>query len=153
MATLVPRNPRLMTGELRHVQVPSAVTTWKAGQWLYAASGLATACASDATAVQYVALSDQNTNPSSGALEEVGLITADQTWEIFELDGTLAAANVGESYGIDVTANILTVDEAETTAKSVKIVRLASDYEPERNVAADVKARCEVRVLTSVIDG
>ena len=153
MATLVPKNPRLKTGELRHVQVPSAAVTWTAGQWLFAASGLATACASDATAVQYVALEDQAVAPSSGDMVEVGLIEAGQTYELFELNGTLAAANVGENYGLDVTSNIVTLDVAETSAAAVKIVRLAADYEPERNDSADVSARCEVRVLASVIDG
>jgi hypothetical protein len=126
--------------------------TWKKDQWGYSNSGVFTLCATDATVVQYVALEDQDTATSTSTVN-VGRITADHVFEMYELDGAVDSANVGESYGIDVTSNIITLDEAEVTNKVVKCIDVASNYEPSRNTVTDVKGRCRVRVLTAAIDG
>lgn len=154
MAALTSKNPVIRTGarEMRRIQVPSAAVTWEAGQFLKSVSGHATACATNDVTAKYYALSDQASAPSAGDLIDVGVLEASQTFEINELDGTLSDANVGQEYELDVTSNVCTLDVAATTNKFFRIVRLASDYEPEKNTSADTKARCEVSILQSVID-
>ncbi len=153
--TLTPKNPRLVSGGPM-ARLPNKIRaadgqTWKAGEWGYSASGVFTLCATDATAAQYVALENQLTATSSSDVV-VGKITNSMVWEVYELDGVVDSANAGESYGIDVSNNILTLDEAEVTAKIFRVVDFANDYEPSRNAADDIKGRCWVQVLQTAIE-
>jgi hypothetical protein len=132
-------------------------TSWKAGQFLFSnTTGELDACASDADAgtggIKYYALTDQDDPGADGTYAEVGVIHPDHVFEINELDGVVDAANVGQIYGIDVTSNVVTLDEGDTTNVALKVIAVASDYNPVQNAAADVKGRCRVQVLVSVIE-
>ena len=153
MATIAKQNPKFAKGEaIDIIRVPSAAATWKAGQFLKVAAGLATPCVSDDQIIKYIALSDQDSAPTAGTLVKVGVLKAGTILEINELDGTLSTANVNENYAIDVTSNIVTVDVGDTTNTAVKIVQLASDYNSEKYDSSDVQARCRIQILQSVLD-
>ncbi len=153
MATIAKQNPKFAKGEaIDIVRRGSAAVTWKAGQLLKTASGNVTPCVTGDTEIKYIALSDQDVAPSAGTLVKVGVLKAGTELEINELDGTLAAANVGENYGINVASNIVTLDVADTTNLAVKITQLAADYNSEKYDSTDVQARCRVRILSSVLD-
>ena len=155
MATLVPKNPKLVSSATALVKrrIPCAGSvTWKAGEFGVAASGLVTPIASNAVNIQYMFLEDQDSSSVAEAMVYVLVLDVGQIYEGFELDGTLANANIGEDYGVDVTSNIFTVDVGDTSNKAIKIVNIASTYEPSRNVTADVKARCQFRFLSTVVN-
>ena len=156
MATLTPSNPILVQGgPLKRIrQAPATVSqTWKAGELCVYTTGLATLVASDGQVVHGQFLNDQTASTTASQLVWVGDIDADMIFEMYELDGTLAAANLQIPYALDVTSNVATVDVGDTGNDAVKIVEIAANYEPSRNVAADVKARCRVRFLAAVVDG
>lgn len=159
MATLTAVNPRLVKGpvmESTSLLIANG-QSWSAGQFLYVdTSGLLNACASDADSgtggIKYYALTDQADPGNSTTYAEVGVIHADHVFEINELDGTLAAANLGQFYGIDVTSNVVTVDVGDTTNDALEIVELAADYNPVQNSTADIKARCRVKVIPAALN-
>ena len=70
----------------------------------------------------------------------------------FEYDGVLASTDIGVPYACEVTDNIFTVDTDDIGNDLVKIVDLASNYEPSRNKITDIKARCTFKFLTASID-
>jgi len=154
MATLTAVNPTVSKGD--HMETVKKLIlngqSWSAGQLLFAdANGLLKACASNADAgtggIKYYALTAQTDPGDSTTYAEVAVITPSTIFEGHELDGVVADANVGESYAIDVTANVCTVDVGDTTNVAVVITEIASDYERIKNAAADVKGRCRFRVL------
>ena len=153
--TLTQKNPRLVKSndpmEKQYVLAADA-KTWKAGQPGLYASGVASPVASNGAVVHFVFMADQTTSTSS-TYAWVGLVTADMVFEGFELDNALAASMINVPYAVDVTSNILTVDTGDTDNDCVKIIDLASNYEPSRNKSDDVKARCWFRYLTAAIDG
>jgi len=152
--TLTVKNPKQVSGPPMKKQWVLAADskTWKAGEIGLFTSGAALPVESDGTVAQLMFLRDQDTSTSSTEVW-VGLITADMVFEGFELDGVLASTNRGESYSCDVTSNHFTVDVGDTGHNIVKIIDLASTYEPERNKITDIKGRCTFRFLTSAIDG
>lgn len=156
MATLTAVNPRVVGGYLATTEVHAATsTTWKKGEWLRVdTSGVLQVVASDADAgtggIQYVALVDRASSDAAG-LVTVGVITADIIFEMNELDGAIAVADIGQLYGIDVTSNVVTLDDADTSNPAVKVVRVGS-HGKINNVDADTKAKVYASVLQSVID-
>ena len=155
MATLTPKNPRLVQSDnpMEKRQVAAAVSqTWKQGQVGYYSSGLATFCDDDATNVKFMFLEDQDTSTTASELVWVGIITSDMIFEGFELDGTVARSNIGVPYALDLTSNVITVDIGDTGNDAVTIVDLGWIYEPSRNTSADVKARLKFRYLTAALD-
>ena len=155
MATLIPKNPRIVKSGAQPVKVYLPATgsqTWEAGEFATESSGLVTLVASDAVDVKYYLPEAQST--ATAASEEVAVIrlSNDIIFEGNELDGTITSANVGKQYGIDVTSNLVTVDVGDTTNKAIEITDVASRYEPSRNDAADVKALCRFKFINSVIE-
>lgn len=155
-ATLVPKNPRWVGGPILQeapVKVLAADSqTWKAGQWGYFASGEATFCDDDATVIQFVFLEDQTTSTSTTSVR-IAYIKPGMLFEMFELNGTIGNANRGESYALDLTSNILTVDVDDTGHDAVQVIKLGVEYDPERNKSDDIKARMIVMPLTACIEG
>jgi hypothetical protein len=157
--TLIAVNPRLVAGpvmETRTMLVDNG-TSWKAGQFLFLnTTGELDTCASDADAgtggIKFYALTDQANPGADGTYAEVGVIHPDHVFEINELDGAVDQANIGQIYGIDVTSNVVTVDEGDTSNPALKVIAVASDYNPAQNLVDDVKGRCRVQVIASVID-
>jgi hypothetical protein len=159
MATLTPQNPMVYSGpvmEVREINVADN-QTWKAGQFLYTnTSGLLVACASDADAgtggIKYLALEDQTDPNNNTTKASVGVIVRDHVFIINELDGSVDDANIGIAYGIDVTSNVVTLDEGDTGNPALEVVGLMSDVNPVQDVATDTKNRALVKVLTTVLE-
>ena len=123
MATLIVTNPELFQSDLPMATIKKFILSgqsWKQGQWLFTdGDDLLKACASDADSgtggIKYVALTDQ-TDPGNSTTEAtVGIITADMIFVVNELDGTVAAADVGTLIAIDVTSNVVTADLGDTS--------------------------------------
>ena len=159
MATLTAVNPTLVKGPTPDLvdKVIASGQSWKKDQFLYEnTSGLLVACASDADAgtggIKYMAVSDQTDPGNSTTRTKVAVLTADHVFSFNELDGTLAVANIGQRYGIDVTSNVVTVDVGDTSNPAIEITELAVDYDPANNDPADVKARCRGRIITTVLE-
>ena len=150
--TLTQKNPRLIKSnhpmEKQYVLTEDS-KTWYKGQFGAYSSGVATPIATNATSIQVVFLSDQTTS-SSSTYCWVGLITSDMIFEGFELDSAVTAA-IMEQQGVDVSNNLVTVDGGNTNY-AVKVVDIASQYEPARNKSDDIKARLRFKVLTSAIE-
>ena len=160
MATKVAKNPRLVMATLpmsKRLMRAADTQTWKAGQWANnSASGLVVVCATDddeATGggIKYVLLEDQDTSTSSSDVW-VGDITSGMVFEINELDGAVTNSSIGDSFAINVTSNIVTFDVSDTTDEAVVLMRIAADYEPEKNASGDTLALCHVRVRQDVMD-
>jgi hypothetical protein len=159
MATLTPTNPELYQGPVmatREIYVADN-QTWKAGQFLYTnTSGLLVACASDADAgtggIKYLALKDQADPNNNTTLATVGVIVRDHVFIINELDGSVDTANIGIAYGIDVTSNVVTLDEGDTGNPALEVVGLMSSENPVQDSATDTKNRALVKVLTTVLE-
>lgn len=159
MATLTSVNPRVVAGPVMATEKILILNgqSWKAGQFLFVdTSGLLKTCASDSDSgtggIKYFALTDQTDPGNSTTYAEVGVIHPDHVFEINELDGAVDSANIGGIYGIDVTSNVVTVDEGDTSNPALKVIAVASDYNTLQNDVADVKGRCKVQVIASVID-
>jgi hypothetical protein len=159
MATLTAVNPRVVAGPVMATENILILSgqSWKAGQFLFVdTSGLLKTCASDADSgtggIKYFALADQTNPGNSTTYAKVGVIHPGHVFEINELDGAIDSLNIGGIYGIDVSSNVVTVDEADTSNPALKVISVASDYNPLQNAADDVKGRCRVQVIASVID-
>ena len=154
MATINQANPRAVKGHMETVDVLIANgASWNAGQFLHPVSGKLTASASDAVNFKYVAQSTQADPGNATTYAQVWLITSDIVFEGNELNATASDASwIGNIYGIDVTSNVVTVDVAETSAVSVKVVDIASNYEPIKNLSTDTNPRIRFTVLQSILD-
>jgi hypothetical protein len=131
--------------------------TWKAGQFLYTnTSGLLVACASDADAgtggIKYLALEDQADPNNNTTFATVGVITRDHVFIMNELDGSADSANIGIAYGLDVSANVCTLDEGDTSNPALEVVGIMADINPVQDVATDTKNRALVKILTTVLE-
>jgi len=160
MATLIVTNPELFQSDLPMATIKKFILSgqsWKQGQWLFTdGDDLLKACASDADSgtggIKYVALTDQ-TNPGNSTTETtVGIITADMIFEVNELDGTVAATDVGTHIGIDVTSNVVTADLGDTGNDALEIVDLMVNLNPAKYSLADVKAKILVKVLPEALE-
>lgn len=159
MATLTATNPEFYQGpvmEVREICVADN-QSWKAGQFLYTnTSGLLVACATDADAgtggIKYLALEDQADPNNNTTKAKVGVITRDHVFVMNELDGAVDAANVGLAYALDVTSNVCTFDESDTSNPAIEVVGLMSDVSPVTDTTSDVKGRALVKILTTVLE-
>jgi len=69
-----------------------------------------------------------------------------------ELDGTVAAADVGTHIAIDVTANVVTADLGDTGNDALEIMDIMVNLNPAKYVLADVKAKILVKVLPEALE-
>jgi hypothetical protein len=159
MATLIVTNPEVYQSNLPMETIKKFILngqSWKQGQLLFTnTSDLLKACASDADAgtggIKYFALSDQTDPGNSTTLAEVGVLTEDIVFGVNELDGTVAATDVGSSFGVNVTANVLTLDIGDVTNVALTLVDLMSNLSPAKYNIADVKAKVLVKVRADVL--
>lgn len=131
--------------------------TWNAGQFLYMdTNGYLVVCASDSDSgtggIKYYAVNTQTDPGNNTTTANVGIITADTIFEGFELDGTVAEANVGIPYAIDVSSNVVTVDIGDTGNDAVMITELGFNYAPLANKSDDIKARVRFKVLPEALE-
>lgn len=160
MATLIVTNPEVFQSDLPMATIKKFILngqSWKQGQWLFTdTDDLLKACASDADAgtggIKYVALTDQADPGNSTTETTVGVITADMIFVMNELDGTVAAADVGTHIAIDVTSNVVTADLGDTGNDALEIVDLMVNLNPAKYVLADVKAKILVKVLPAALE-
>ena len=154
MATKTKVNPRVVKGHMETANVLIANgASWNAGQFLHTVSGGLTASASDAVNYKYQALTTQTDPGNATTYAKVGVITNEVEFEINELDATSSsAAWIGGIYGIDVTSNVVTLDVGETSAVSLQVVDIASNYEEIKNAAADTYPVVRVKVIQSILD-
>lgn len=160
MATLIVTNPELYQSDLPMETIKKLILSgqsWKQGQWLFTdTNDLLKTCASDADSgtggIKYVALTDQ-TDPGNSTTETtVGIITDDMIFLMNELDGTVAAADVGTHIAIDVTANVVTADLGDTSNDALEIMDIMVNLNPAKYVLADVKAKILVKVLPEALE-
>lgn len=122
--------------------------TWKKGQIGYFNSGVVTPVSGltgGDTAPYVMFAEDQNTNTSSSDVK-VHLLQPGCRLEIQVTSGgtdtTVAAANIGTKYSLREDSNICTLDKNDTTNADWEVERLAAEYEPARNAAADSPGKC-----------
>jgi len=132
--------------------------SWKKGQFLFLdANARLKACASDADAstggIKFLALNNQD-DPGANDTDypEVGIITDEMVFEINELDGTVATANIGVAYGIDVTSNVVTIDVGDTSNPALQIVSLGFNRNPVLYKSDDIKAKVYAKVIPAVVN-
>ena len=155
MATLTPTNPRVFTGHMATQKLLSDTdATWKAGAFLQVnIEGYLQPCESNAVQITHMALTDQDAAPGNTTTEvSVGIVTADLEFLINELDGTVALTDVGDTFAIDKTADVTTLDIGDATNAALYLVDPLWNRDSLKNASADVKARCIVRVPQAVID-
>ena len=154
MATITKANPRAVKNHMETVDVLVANgASWQANQFLHPVSGALTASASNAVNFKYHALSTQADPGDTTTYAEVALITKDIVFEGNEVDATASsAAWIGNIYAINVASNIVTIDVSATSLPSVRVVDIASNYEPIRNKSTDTCPRIRFTVLQSVLD-
>lgn len=155
MATLVAVNPKVVKGTMEIVTRYAATSTvWKAGEILRINSSGALVAISDNASTggaAYLALTDRATGDAAGYVE-VGKITSDLVFEMHLKSGTASAANIGQSYALDVTSNKVTIDTADTTDPYVTVQELGFNYDPAVNDSSDTLARVRVKFIQSIID-
>jgi len=154
MTTNTQTNPRAVKGHMESVDVLiKNGETWTAGQFLFPTSGALTEAATDSVNYKYHALTTQTDPGNSTTYAEVSLITKDIVFEGNELNATSSsAAWIGNIYDINVTTNVVTVDVDSTSNPSVRVVDIASNYEPLKNLSTDTYPRLRFVVLKSVLD-
>jgi len=153
MATLTQANPRAVKGHMETVDVLVANgASWNAGEFLFPTSGALTECATSAVNFKYHALTTQTDPGNTTTYAEVALITKDIVFEGNEYNATASdAAWIGNIYGIDVST-VTTVDVSDTSTPSVRVIDIASNYEPLKNKSTDTNPRLRFTVLQSVLD-
>lgn len=155
MATLVAVNPKVVEGSMQLVTRYAALSTaWKAGEILRINSAGALVAISDNASTggaAYLALTDRASADAAGYVQ-VGEISSDLVFEMHVKSGTVTAANIGQSYALDVTSNKVTIDTADTTDPYVTVLELGFNYDPAVNDPSDTLARVRVKFLQSVID-
>ena len=159
MATLTAVNPVVSKGA--HMETVSKLIlngqSWTAGALLTITSaGLLRVVATGPTAaiggIKYYALTGQSNPGNSTTYAKVGVITPSTVFEGNELDGTADLAFVGDSYNIDLTGGVYTVDCGSVDKPAVIVTEVASEYERIKNSAADVKGRLRFRILSTMLD-
>lgn len=133
--------------------------TWKAGQFLRRASdGLLYAAASSGTstaasAITHYALQDLDTAYTADTSRlNVGIVHADDIWEIHEKTGAVTEARKGQEYEMDVTSNVCTLDVSQNSYPVFIVVQVGWRERPYQDASDDVYGRLTVRVLDAVIN-
>jgi len=80
------------------------------------------------------------------------LINKDDQFEMNELDGTVTEAMRGQSYALNVTSNVCTIDTSDTTNITFECVQPVWRIEPLLNDSTDTLARLIVKPLASMLD-
>lgn len=163
MAANTVRNPELVQSESTPeiVEVYAAAGTtgtsiWKAGEFLrVTTSGVLVAITDGATTggITHYAITDRNNGDAAGMVSCVK-VTPDMVFKGFAKASTaLTEAWRGQQYLLDVTSNVVTVDQAAgASANGVKIVDLGYTREPQKFSLSDTYPCVYFSVLNSVID-
>jgi|GEM_PF-6153469 len=165
MAALTPVNPAWVrnTGGAfleRKTHLVDGEAVWYAGAFLKQkiADGLlyeaSTSAASGvaADAITHIALSDLTAQTVDTTLVEVGVVTAEDIFEINSKSAAVTRASNGASYGLDVTSHLHTIDTTNATHRVLRVVQPTWAERDFQDNSADTLARVMVRVLAAAID-
>jgi len=111
-----------------------------------AASGIA------ADAITHIALSDLTAQTVDTTLVEVGVVTAEDIFEINSKAAAVTRASNGASYGLDVSTHVHTIDTTNATHRVLRVVQPTWAERDFQDNSADTLARVMVRVLATAID-
>lgn len=132
---------------------------WKAGQFLRRASdGLLYAAATSASstaasAITHYALQDLDSAIGADTSRlEVGIVHADDIWELHEKTGSVTEARKGQEYGMDVTSNVCTLDVTSVTYPVFLVVQVDWRDRPYQDSSSDTYGRLTARVLDTAIN-
>jgi len=118
--------------------------TWKQGEFgIFKSSELYVA--GDNEIPTHIFREDRDTAENSTDVE-VDRIEVGMQLEMY-CSAAVGIANLFKTYDLDETSNIHTVNLSAESDDVFKIVRLAADYEPERNVTADNPGKCIVEIM------
>lgn len=143
-------NPKVIASGSGHAalirEYPEAASqSFKAGQLVYLASGKVTACASDATTILGIALSDASGTQDTSI--PVHVFTPEDIIRIKCHDGTSEVtsdnATLGAAYAIRVASNVVYLDTGDTVNKAFVVVGQEQD-------ASGYTKWARVRVLPTV---
>jgi hypothetical protein len=163
MAANTVRNPELVQSESTPevVQVYAAAGTtgtsvWKSGEFLRVTTGGVLVAITDGATtggISHYAISDRANGDAEGMVSCIK-ITPDMVFKGFAKASTaLTEAWRGQQYLLDVTSNVVTVDQAAgASANGVKIVDLGYTREPQAFSIADTYPCVYFSVLTAVIE-
>ena len=164
MATLNAVNPRWVENTTGHVMsyqnvLADASATWVAGEFVRtdngglayeATSGAASGVGADA--INYVARDDQAAQLGDTTTCVLLPIHADDVFMMNELDGTVTRAMIGNSYDLDVTSNVCTIDTSSSSNAVLTVVEPKWAVETLENDSADIKARVFVKILGTALN-
>lgn len=163
MAANTVRNPVLVqsesTPEIVQVYAAAGVSgtnIWKAGEFLRVTTGGVLVAITDGATtggITHYAISDRAVGDAAGMVSCIK-ITPDMVFKGFAKASTaLTEAWRGQQYLLDVTSNVVTVDQAGgASANGVKIVDLGYTREPTAYDIADTYPCVYFSVLNAVID-
>lgn len=150
MAVLKQRKPVIHNPEkARVVKIPEAATqSFKAGEFVYLASGKATACASDATAISHFALEDASGTTDNEILAVQ--VSPDLEFEMCVYHSTAGSAvtaitQVGTKYALLVSSNMHYVDIEDETNLAFQVQKLSP-----KDTVGDQYGRVIVKVLSDI---
>ncbi len=134
--------------------------TWKAGEFLRRASdGLLYECQTSAAAgiaadaITHYALQDLDTAIAADTTRlEVGIVHADDIWELQEKTGAITEAIKGMRYGMYVNTNWCALDIGSGTTNVVfQVVQVTWRERPYQDASSDIYARLTATVLYNTI--
>lgn len=124
--------------------------TYKTGQLMILSAGEVAAAADDDIPT-HIALTDVDTAVTAGTLVDFARLKVGMHLEMYctstGTDTAVGRSNVGVAYDYEVTSNVGTVEIGATADGVFKVVKLACDYEPERNALTDAPGKCIVEVM------
>lgn len=134
-------------------------THYHAGEFLRVnSSGLIVQCTTSASsegaaanAITHYALRTQDAIGNSTTQKSVGVVHEDDIWEINENDTTVARANIGQHYGMNVTSNLCTIDLSNAYGV-FEVINPVWAEQPYQNSSADTLALVTVKVLGIAIN-
>lgn len=143
-------NPRVVNfgrGRVALVRdtLPIADTqTWKQGEFgIFKSSELYVAVADEIPT--HIFREDRDTAENDTDVEVDRLAVGVQL-EMY-CSGAVGVANLFKTYDLNVSSNVHTIDLTAEVDDVFKIVRLAADYEPERNATADDPGKCIAEIM------
>lgn len=149
-------NPKILsdtnTAQATTIRAADSVT-WKKGQIGYLTSGTVTPISSatgGTTAPYFMFAEDQTASTSSSDVKVIQLLPGCELEVYVTNNGTAAAigvANRGTAYGLYTASNVTYLDVNVTSGADWQVKRLAAEYEPVKNAAADSPGKCVIVLL------
>ena len=136
----------------------TAASTWKAGQPGYLASGRATPCATNATAIKFIFSSDRNDTSATDSYVSVEKIPSAATKFVARVinantDTTAPATVKGATQALYVASNVATINlNNDTTGQIFYIDDLMANKDPNTYDVSDVPGNVIGHFVQSALD-